>query len=77
MKKCMGNCVNMFWYEILLFWSEMKYQDILTLQDVLNQPLLQLNSHIKYNKTLLYAHTIIHQGAMITTVILNDDLKSI
>ena len=34
----MGNCINMFWYEMLLYWSEQIYKDnISTFQDVVTQ----------------------------------------
>ena len=47
----------MFWYEMLLYWSELIYKDkISTFQDVVNQ-LLWLSSHVKYNKAVLYACT--------------------
>ena len=25
--KCMGNCINMVWYEMFLYWSEVIYKD--------------------------------------------------
>ena len=49
----------MFWYEVFLYWSELIYKDnLLTFQDVVNQP-LWLNSHIKYNKTVLFGPKLI------------------
>ena len=48
--------------------------NISTFQDAVHQ-LLWLNSHIKYNKTVLYALSPIQQGTMMIAVILNADLK--
>ena len=71
----MGNCINMFWYEMLLYWSELIYKDkISTFQDVVNQP-LWLNSHVKYNKAVLYAPSLVQQGIMLIADILTTDHK--
>ena len=67
MEKCMGNCINIFWYEMLLYWSEL-------FQDVVNQP-LWLNSHVKYNKAVLYAQSLVQQGIMLIGDILTTDHK--
>ena len=73
--KCMGNCINIFWYEMLLYWSELTYKDkIPTFLDVVNQA-LQLNSHVKYNKAVLYAPSLVQQGIMLIADILIADHK--
>ena len=65
----------MFWFEMLLYWSELVYiGNISIFQDVVNQ-LLWLNSHIKYNKTVLYALSFIQQSTMLIKDILNADLN--
>ena len=71
----MGNCISMSWCEILLYWSELIYKDkISTLQDVVNQP-LWLNSHVKYNKDVLYVPSLVQQGIMLSAYILTADHK--
>ena len=71
----MGNCINMFWYEMFLYWSELIYKDkISTFLDVVNQ-LLWLNSHVKYNKALLYSLSLAQQGIMLNADILTTDHK--
>ena len=45
MEKCMSNCINMFWYEMLLYWSELIYKDISTFQDVVIQYAMAQPSH--------------------------------
>ena len=71
----MGNCINMFWYEMLLYWSELIYKNkISTFQDVVNQ-LLWLNSHVKYNKAVLYAPCFVQQGIMLIANILPAEYK--
>ena len=73
MEKCMDNYINMFWYEMLLYWSELSCKDkISTFQDVVNQ-LLWLNSHVKYNKAVLYVPSLIQQGIMLIADIHNAD----
>ena len=73
MVKCMDNCINMFWYEMLLYWSELIYKDkISTFQGVVDQP-LWLNSHVKYNKVVSYAPSLVHQGIMLIAYILTTD----
>ena len=47
---------------------------ISTFQDEVNQ-LLWLNSHIKYNKTVLHAPSLIQEGKMLIADIINADLK--
>ena len=75
MEKCMGNWINMFWYEMLLYWSELIYKNkISTFQDVVNQP-LWLNSHVKYNKAVLYAPSLGQQEIMLIADILTTDHK--
>ena len=75
MENCMGNCINMFWYEMLLYWSELIYKDkISTFQDVVNQP-IWLNSHVKYNKSVLHAPSLVQQGIMLIADILTTDHK--
>ena len=75
METCIGNCINMFWYEILLYWSELIYKDnISTFHDVVNQP-LWLNFHIRYNKTVLHASSLTQQGTLLIEDILSADLK--
>ena len=59
----MGNCINMSWHEMFLYWSELIYNNNSTFKDEVNQP-LWLNSHIKYNKTLLYSPSHIQQGTI-------------
>ena len=72
-RKCMGNGMNMFWHEVLLYWSELIYKDkTSTFQDVINW-LLWLNSHVKYNKAVLYAPSLIQQGIMLIADILTTD----
>ena len=71
----MGNCINMFWYEMLLYWSELIYKDkISTFQDVVNQPLWS-NSHVKYNKAVLYVPSLAQQAIMLIADILTADHK--
>ena len=65
----------MFWYEMLLYWSELIYKDkISTFQDVVNQP-LWLNCHVKYMKVVLYAPSLVQQGIMLIADILTADHK--
>ena len=60
---------------MLLYWSELIYKDkISTFQDVVNQ-LLWLNSHVKYNKAVLYAPSLLQQGIMLIADILTADHK--
>ena len=71
----MGNYINMFWYEMLLYWSELIYKDkISTFQDVIYQ-LLWLNSHVKYKKAVSYAPSLVQQGIMPIVNILTTDHK--
>ena len=75
MEKYIGNCINIFWYEMLLYWSELIYKERMsTFQDVVNQP-LWLNSHAKYNKAVLYTPSLVQQGIMLTTDILTTNHK--
>ena len=75
MEKCMGNCINIFWYEMLLYWSELIYKDkISTFQDVVNQ-LLWLNPHVKYAKAGLYTTSLVQQDIMLIADVLTTDHK--
>ena len=65
----------MFLYEMLVYWLELIYRDkISTFQDVVNQ-LLWLNSHVKYNKAVLYPPSFVQQGIMLFADILTTDHK--
>ena len=65
----------MFWYEMLLYWSELIYKDkISTFQDVVNQP-LWFNSHVKYYKAVLYVPSLAQQAIMLIADILTADHK--
>ena len=64
----------MFWYEVLLYWSELKSKDnISTFQDVVNLSQC-FNSHAKYNKTVLYAPSLVQQGTVLIADIPNADM---
>ena len=59
----------------LFIGQQLIYRDkISTFQDVVNQ-LLWLNSHVQYNKTLLYAPSLTQQGIMLIVDILAADHK--
>ena len=60
---------------MLLYRSELIYKDkISTFQDVANQP-IWLNSHVKYNKAVLYAPSLVEQGIMLISDIITTDHK--
>ena len=45
----------MFWHEVFQYWSEINFsQEILTFEDVVNEPIL-LNSHVKIHKKVFIA----------------------
>ena len=73
----MGSCVNLFlvWNFPLLVRTNIQGQHFYI--QGCSRPTTFFNSYIKYNKTMLYAHSHIQQEIMMIADILNADFKTL